>query len=174
MRRIPGTPNHPPPLPARSEAVQGTWQPSYAMAVFHPASAPPLDGLFDDLSHAVVSKAANVVQSAASAASSLPGPAGAVARAIAAPAAAAAKAASAGPGPVTPPSSTTRTRPHPSSSQARTPPAKESSEPGSSLVLPLAVGGAAIAVAGGAVWWTRMNHEHGHGHGQHEKGRGRR
>ena len=30
-------------------------------------------------------------------------------------------------------------------------------------MLPLALGGAAIAAAGGAVWWAHMNHEHGRG-----------
>ena len=134
------------------------WQPSYMRAVFHPASAPPLDGLFDDLVQKGVSTVANVVQSGAGGASSLPGAAGAVARAIAAPAAAAAKAASstspstsssAGPGNVRP-LVTARAQ-----SQATAPP-----EHHSSLVLPLAVGGAALAAAGGAVWWVHMNHEH--------------
>ena len=36
-------------------------------------------------------------------------------------------------------------------------------EHASSLALPLALGGAALAVAGGAVWWVHMNHEHGSG-----------
>ena len=159
MRRTPGTSQPMPQTsPVHPGAVQGAWRPSYAMAVFHPASAPPLDGLFDDMTHAVVSKAADLVQGASSAASSLPGPAGAVARAIATPAAAAAKAASAVPtspssGPKVRPAATTRT-------QART---TTQPEEHSSLVLPLALGGAAIAAAGGAVWWAHMNHEHGRG-----------
>ena len=35
-----------------------------------------------------------------------------------------------------------------------------SSSSRSSLVLPITIGGAALAAAGGAVWWVHMNHEH--------------
>jgi len=148
--------------PERSGAAQGaSWRPSYAMAVFHPASAPPLDGLFDDMTHAVVSKAADLVQGASSAASSLPGPAGAVARAIATPAAAAARAASSVP--TSPSSPSTGPKPRPSATARTQPRATTQPDAHSSLVLPLALGGAAIAAAGGAVWWAHMNHEHGKG-----------
>jgi hypothetical protein len=160
-------------VPARRSSPRA--QPSYARAVLHPASAPPLDddldGLFDDLIHRGVSAAANIVQEGASAASSLPGPAGALARAIEAPAAAAAKVASA-----TSPSSASS----PSSGGAKarprsvTPhsPATTRPEEHSSLVVPLAVGGAALAAAaGGAAWWVHMDREHRAHRG---KGRGGR